>query len=239
MPTAIASFQTHSPPESRQAPIGELPALSQPLKKIVRAQKLGKPRGKTHCWTPELDNALVVAWRRGGPRCARRAMRQEVPLWSWGSIRKHAASLGLCRPKPLPWSQSDIDHLLWSIDSNASLALIAKRLGRTVGAVRKRLWDLGYRAESLGGYKVKDLAEMLKVLPSRVQYWVEEQLLLTKGGRITESSLTKFLSDCPEKIPFGTLSPEMRSWLCEMGYAQGSQPVELARNEQHEAVLIS
>jgi hypothetical protein len=38
-----------------------------------------------------------------------------------------------------------------SIDSNASLALIAERLGRTVTAIRKKLWDLGYKAESLGG----------------------------------------------------------------------------------------
>lgn len=54
---------------------------------------------------------------------------------------------------------------------------------------------------------------MLGVLPGRVQCWVEEQMLLTKGGRITESSLSKFLSDFPEKIPYESLSPETRSWL--------------------------
>lgn len=43
-------------------------------------------------------------------------------------------------------------------------------------------------------------------------------MLLTKGGRITESSLSKFLSDRPEKIPYETLSPDMRRWLQEMGY---------------------
>ena len=65
---------------------------------------------------------------------------------------------------------------------------------------------------------MKEVAEMFGVLPGRVQYWVDEQMLLTKGGRITESSLSKFLCDFPEKIPYETLSPEMRSWLCEMGY---------------------
>jgi hypothetical protein len=105
-----------------------------------------------------------------------------------------------------------------SIDSNASLALIAERLGRTLTAIRKKLSDLGYKAESLGGYKVKEVAEMLSVPPKRVQYWVEEKMLLTKGGRITDSSLSKFLSDFPEKVPYETLTPDMRSWLGETGY---------------------
>jgi hypothetical protein len=49
--------------------------------------------------------------------------------------------------------------------------------------------------------------------------------VLTKGGRITESSFSKFLADHPKKIPFDVLKPEMQSWLLEMGYpAQGSEP---------------
>jgi len=112
-----------------------------------------------------------------------------------------------------------------SIDSNASLALIAERLGRTVTAIRKKLWDLGYKAESLGGYKVKEMAEMLSVPPGRVQYWVEEKMLLTKSGRITESSLSKFLSDFPEKVPYEHLSADMRGWLREMGFpAEEKEP---------------
>jgi len=59
---------------------------------------------------------------------------------------------------------------------------------------------------------------MLSVPPKRVQYWVEAKMLLTKGGRITDSSLSKFLSDFPEKVPYETLTPDMRSWLREMGY---------------------
>ena len=111
-----------------------------------------------------------------------------------------------------------MNHLLWSIDSNASLALIAERLGRTVAAVRKKLRDHEYTAESLGGYKVKDVADMFAIPPARVQYWVAEKFLLTKGGRITESSMAKFLVDHPEKIPFDSLAADMQNWLREMGY---------------------
>jgi hypothetical protein len=103
--------------------------------------------------------------------------------------------------------------------------LIAERLGRTVAAVRKKLRDLDYMAESLGGFKVKDVADMFAVPPARVQYWVAEKLLLTKGGRITDSSVSKFLVEHPEKIPFDGLSRDMQNWLREMGYPDhGAEP---------------
>ena len=184
----------------------------------MKGQKFGKPRGKTCRWTPELDEILKSAWARGGLRAARRAIRQQQPTWSRYSIKKRAVVLALCRPRARPWSDTEVNHLLWSIDSNASLALIAGRLGRTVAAVRKKLWDLGYTAESLGGHKVKEVADMFSVSPAMVQYWVAEKLLLTKGGRITESSLSKFMADYPDKIPFGSLSTDMQNWLREMGY---------------------
>src|SRR6266705_2128523 len=184
----------------------------------MKAQKFGNPRGKTCRWTPELDEILKSAWARGGLRTARSAIRQQQPTWSGYSIKKRAAVLGLCRPKGRPWSYTEVNHLLLSIDSNASLTLIAERLDRTVAAVRKKLRDLGYTAESLGGYKVKEVADMVSVPPARVQYWIAEKLLLTKGGRITESSFAKFLTDHPKRIPFEALSPEMQNWLREMGY---------------------
>jgi hypothetical protein len=184
----------------------------------MKGQKFGNPRGKTCRWTPELDEIVKSAWARGGLRAAKRAIRQQQPTWSWYSIKKRAAVLALCRPKARPWSDTEVNHLLWSIDSNASMALIAERLGRTIAAVRKKLRDLRYTAESLGGYKVKEVADMFSVAPARVQYWVAEKLLLTKGGRITESSFSKFLADHPKRIPFETLSPDMQNWLREMGY---------------------
>ena len=139
-------------------------------------------------------------------------------------INNRAAALSLCRRRAPAWTDVDVEKMLWAIDSNASMALIAERLDRGVAAVRKKLRDLGYSAESLGGYKVKDVAEMFAVQPARVQYWVAEKMLFTKGGRITESSVEKFLSDYPEKIQFEKLSVDMQKWLREMGYqAQGDK----------------
>jgi len=184
----------------------------------MKGHKFGNPRGKTCRWTPELDDILRASWARGGLRIATRAIRQQQPTWSRYSIKRRAAVLALCRPKARPWSDMQVNHLLWSLDGNASMELIAKRLGRTVAAVRKKLRDLGYTAESLGGYKVKEVADMFSVRPARVQYWVAEKLLLTKGGRITESSLSKFIADQPKRISFEILSTDMQNWLREMGY---------------------
>jgi hypothetical protein len=184
----------------------------------MKGRKFGKPRGKTCTWTPELDDILKSTYSRGGLLAARRAIRQHQPAWSRYSVKRRAAVLGLCRTRALPWTDVDVEKMLWAIDSNASMALIAERLDRTVAAVRKKLRDLGYCAESLGGYKVKDVAEMFAVPPARVQYWVAEKMLFTKGGRITESSVEKFLTDYPEKIQFESLSVDMKKWLQEMGY---------------------
>ena len=193
--------------------------------RLRKGRKVGKPRGKSCQWTAELDEILKTAWAQGGLRSARRALRQYEPTWSKYSIKKRATTLGLCRRRAPRWTDADENHLLWSIDSNASLALIAERLGRTVAAVRKKLRDLDYTAESLGGFKVKDVADMFAVPPARVQYWGAEKLLLTKGGRITDSSVSKFLVEHPEKIPFEGLSQDMQNWLREMGYpAHGGEP---------------
>lgn len=230
MPKAALSLMTPSSPESCTHLRGVL-CDSSPSAHPSRGSAHGqarRTRGPTCDWTADLDSILKIAWTQGGPRAGRRALRKERPSWSWSAVRKHAAKLGLCRTRPPRWTPAEEHQLLWSIDSNASLALIAKRLGRTVAAVRKRLWDLGYKAESLGGYKVKELAEMFGVAPARVQYWVEQQLLLTKGGRITDSSLTKFLAEHPEKVPFRALKPEMQSWLREMGYPDSAAVLPVA-----------
>ena len=80
---------------------------------------------------------------------------------------------------------------------------------------------------------------MFSVMPARVQYWVEKKMLLTKGGRITESSLSKFLNDFPEKIPYESLSPDMRNWLQEMGYRAEDVKSNAARAGNQQVATLS
>jgi hypothetical protein len=185
-------------------------------------QKRARPRGSNCRWTKRLDNLLKRAWASGGPPEARRAIQKVQPAWGWHSIRKRAGVLRIRRPRPKPWTKASDDDLLWSIESNATLLSIAKRLGRSVRAIRARFYALGYKAENLGGYKVKELAEMLHLPPARIQYWVAARLLMTKGGRITDRSFSAFLRNFPNRIPLQALSLEMKHWLQEMGYPADS-----------------
>ena len=98
-----------------------------------RVRESSSPRGKTYRWTPELDEVPKSAWALGGLRVARSATCQHQSTWSIYSIKKRAAALAGCHTRPRAWTQGDTDHMLWSIDSNASLTSIAERLGQTVG----------------------------------------------------------------------------------------------------------
>ena len=115
----------------------------------MKGQKVRRPRGKTCCWTTELDQIVRSSWRQGGLRTARKAILEYRSPWSIYSIRKRAAALSLCKPKATPCSDADVNSMLWAIDSNAPLVLIAERLGRSVGAVRHKLRALGYTVLSL------------------------------------------------------------------------------------------
>src|SRR5216684_3157252 len=112
---SVSGAQTH---ECVLANVAVTTAASERRKPVgsVKGQKYGKPRGKSCCWTPELDEVLKTAWGIGGLRAARRAIRQQQPTWSRYSIKKRAAALGLCRPKAWPWSETEVNHLLWSLD---------------------------------------------------------------------------------------------------------------------------
>ena len=47
---------------------------------LQKGRKVGKPRGQTSHWTPELDEILRTAWSCGGLCAARRAIRQQQPI---------------------------------------------------------------------------------------------------------------------------------------------------------------
>jgi hypothetical protein len=177
-----------------------------------RGRKVGKPRGKTCRWTAELEDVLKTAWARGGLRAARRAIRQHQPTWSSYSAKKRAEVLELCRQRAPRWTDADENHLLWSIDSNASPALIAERLGRTVPAVRKKLHDLDYTARVWAGSKSK-----MSLTCSRSR-WQGFNTGLPKSfclRRVAASPRVRCRSSSPtEKIPFETLSVDMHPLHC-------------------------
>ncbi|HEY1273052.1 MAG TPA: hypothetical protein VGF08_13750 [Terriglobales bacterium] len=68
-------------------------------------------------------------------------------------------------------------------------------------------------AEFFGGFKTKDLMEMLHLDESAIRRLERKHLLLRKQGRFTEDSLRSLCREHPEEIPFETLSEDTKGML--------------------------
>jgi hypothetical protein len=82
---------------------------------------------------------------------------------------------------------------------------IEKRMKRPITSIRSRLAELKRGAEFFGGFKTKDLTEMLHLDESAVRRLKRNGMLTRRRGRITEDSLKALCREHPEEIPFETL----------------------------------
>ena len=90
---------------------------------------------------------------------------------------------------------------------------IEKRMKRSIASIRARLAALDRGAEFFGGFKTKDLMEMLHLNESAIRRLERKQLLLRERGRITEDSLRSLCREHPEEIPFETLDDDTKRML--------------------------
>src|SRR5215467_14450797 len=98
----------------------------------MRGRRFGAPRGRMCRWTSEFDEVLRLAWAAGGLRAAQRAIGEFQPTWTVYSIRKRAAALSLCKRPPASMVRSCCQQNVLG-NRQCLLALIAERLGRSVG----------------------------------------------------------------------------------------------------------
>jgi hypothetical protein len=81
---------------------------------------------------------------------------------------------------------------------------------RSMASIRSRLAALGRDAELFGGFRTKDLMEMLHLDESAIRRLERWRVLLRERGRITEDSLRWLCSEHPEEIPFETLDEDTK-----------------------------
>ena len=93
------------------------------------------------------------------------------------------------------------------------MRIIEERMKRSRAAIRSRLAALDRGAEFFGGFKTKDLMEMLHLDQSAVRRLERKHLLLRERGRITEDSLRSLCREHPEEIPFETLDEDTKRML--------------------------
>jgi hypothetical protein len=101
------------------------------------------------------------------------------------------------------------------------MKVIEKRMKRSRASIRSRLAALDPGSEFFGGFKTKDLMEMLHLDESAIRRLERKRLLVRQRGRITEDSLRSLCSEHPEEIPFETLDEDTKRMLsADYKYAQ-------------------
>jgi hypothetical protein len=170
-----------------------------------------------HEWSPEDLELLRSGYSNGriGASRAIDALLELHPDWSRSVISWKAKALGLSRKrkKYQPWSE-DADRQLISCEG-FQVESIEKRMKRTKCSIWSRLQSLDRGAEFFGGFKTKDVMELLHLDESAVRRLKRHGLLTCERGRITDESVKSLCRDHPEEIPFETLSADAQHALVE------------------------
>jgi hypothetical protein len=137
------------------------------------------------------------------PRTVRSDLGQRLRVSSWSTGR--------------PWTEDDVE-LLCEMISEFPIVEIAARLNRSEASIRTKVKAIRRCEDNLGGFKSKDLADLLGVSIRQIRRWREKGYLSGVNGRITEASFSKFCRTHWDKIEFDGLSPEVKVWLRDLGY---------------------
>ena len=169
-------------------------------------------------WLPAIDRVLMAGIKLG-PAAKHDAINkvlQLVPEWTrgdcWRRIRQLRKAPGLARlevsPRcdgldrstkvgparrlpSYPWTPAD-DERLKNWAGYEPVNKIAKRLNRSVRAVRVLLCALGVSAKVTDGWSLRALRRLLRVSPARLRHFIGSGMLRVRDARVTAKSLVAF-----------------------------------------------
>lgn len=119
-------------------------------------------------------------------------LSQKLGLPRW-TIKRRAQALGLARTKEKPWSEKEVAYLESNLH-RLSLAVIARKLGRSVTGVALKAKRLGIR-KSDEGYTARALAQAFGIDDHKVSRWVELGLIRATVRNSERSRDMYFISD--------------------------------------------
>lgn len=119
-------------------------------------------------------------------------LSQKIGFPRW-AIKKRARILGMARTKEKPWSEAEIAYLEANLP-RLSLAVLARKLGRSVTAVALKARRLGIRKKD-EGYTARSLAQAFGVDAHKVVGWVELGLLKASRRNSGRAGDMYFISD--------------------------------------------
>jgi hypothetical protein len=133
------------------------------------------------------------------------------PRWA---IKRRAQALGLARTKERPWSEREVAYLEAHLH-RLSLAVLARRLGRSVTAVALKARRLGLR-KCDEGYTARSLAQALGVDDHKVVGWIERGILRASRRSserprdlylIPEREVRRFVCTYPTELDLRRVDP--------------------------------
>ena len=108
------------------------------------------------------------------------------------------------RPSGRPWTLED-DDKLFRLAGYEPVKKIARRLRRSVRAVRFRLGALGISAKVTDGWSLRELQKMLSVSRARLRYLIGTGILKVRDPRISASSLAVLFNKSRMSLGSSTL----------------------------------
>ena len=183
-------------------------------------------------WTPELDAMLAEGYRgSGGIKVAAIRRIQAQTGWPRYVCWNRARKLQLARNNHTgnrSWSETEDKYLLDFVGSKNPRE-IAKRLKRSVSAIRARVRFLGKdRRISMrvqDGHTKEELAKYLGRSKKTIQNWLDQGWLKARYEgknrkddtlRVTDEDFRSFWKQHPWEVPFYKLSHEGLLWFCSV-----------------------
>ena len=197
----------------------------------LRNRRSKRPNGRIG-WDEEDLEILRRSYAQGraGAREAVKNLRARRPERSARSIWHKAAKLGVSTRcgKTRPWSRDEQGALLWNAGEKP-VEKIARKLGRSVKAVRQKLSSRGVSSKVRipKGYGLHRVAKLLGVSDTVVRLWFQKGLLgapvnvgrqrdrSRSGPRISATALAAFCQKHPDKVNTRQCDPDF--WLLMEG----------------------
>ena len=128
--------------------------------------------GKRYFFDATSDRLIVERYDSSTETIDWLTKKLAVPRWV---VKRRAQALGLARTKEKPWSEKEIAYLEAHMHY-LSLAVLAKKLGRSITAVSLKAKRLSIR-KSGEGYTASSLAQAFGVDDHKIVRWVELGLI--------------------------------------------------------------
>jgi hypothetical protein len=174
-----------------------------PKDKLCHACRLrSRPNSrKRFFWTKEFDGRLRDSYTRASTRSELTASLdalQRLTGFPRFVILARAADLGLSFLRRRPWSDEEL-HFLKSNAGRLSMKALAARLSRSYYSVKAAIRSTELDGRVTDGYSVDELARTFGVGKATIHRWIVRGWITRNEGRITETSVLRFLRFRPHE----------------------------------------